>query len=128
MLAEVRRILRPDGVFFLQIWPLYHSLHGGHLWYSIRESFPHLRWTEDEIRAAVEGKPATDPRRDAWDEFQSLNKLTLDQLDRAMLVAGLRPVRVELMSETVNLPPDVGHVPLSALAISGVKLLAKPIL
>jgi SAM-dependent methyltransferase len=128
MLAEVRRILRPEGVFFLQIWPLYHSLHGGHLWYSIRESFPHLRWTEEEIREAVEGKPATDPRRDAWDEFQSLNKLTLDQLDRAMLVAGLRPVRVELMSETVNLPTDVGHVPLSALAISGVKLLAKPIL
>ncbi len=127
MLAEVRRILRPDGVFFLQIWPLYHSLHGGHLWYSIREAFPHLRLSEDQIRERVEGKPATDPRRDAWDEFQSLNKLTLDELDRSLLMAGLRPRKVELMSETVDLPPDLGHVPLSALTISGVKLLATPV-
>jgi SAM-dependent methyltransferase len=127
MFAEVRRILRPSGVFFLQIWPLYYSLHGGHLWLSIRESFAHLRMTEDEIRAQIEGKPATDPRRDAWDEFQSLNKLTLDDLDRSMLVAGLRPAKVELTSESVHLPPDIGHVPLSALAISGVKLLATPV-
>lgn len=124
MLAEVRRILRPSGVFFLQIWPLYYSMHGGHLWYSIREPFPHLRMTDDEIRAAVEGKPATDPRRDAWDEFQSLNQLTLDELHRGMLVAGLRATKVELLSETVHLPLEAGHVPLSALAISGVKLLA----
>ena len=31
------------------------------------------------------------------------------------------------MSETVHLPPDLGHVPLSALTISGVKLLASPV-
>jgi SAM-dependent methyltransferase len=127
MLAEVRRILRPHGVFFLQIWPLYYSMHGGHLWFSIRTPFPHLRMTPEEIRAAVEGKPATDPRRDAWDEFQSLNRLTLDELHRAMLVAGLRPAKVELTSEPVHLPLEVGHVPLSALAISGVKLLARPV-
>jgi len=127
MLAEVRRILRPTGVFFLQIWPLYYSMHGGHLWYSIREPFPHLKSTPDEIRAAVEGKPATDPRRDAWDEFQSLNRLTLDELHRALLVAGLRAVKVEISSETVHLPLEVGHVPLSALLISGVKLLATPV-
>ena len=127
MLAEIRRILRPQGVFFLQIWPLFHSLHGGHLWLSIRQAFPHLLMTDDEIREAVEGHPATDPRRDAWDEYQSLNKLTLDQLDRALLMAGLRPRKVALMSETVDLPPELGHVPLSALAISGVKLLATPV-
>jgi SAM-dependent methyltransferase len=128
MLAEVRRVLRPHGVFFLQIWPLYHSLHGGHLWYLIREAFAHLLLSEDEIRATIEGKLATDPRRrDAWDEFQSLNQLTLDELDRALLMAGLRPSKVELMSEVVHLPPDLGHVPLTALAISGVKLLASPV-
>ena len=127
MLAEIRRILRPEGVFFLQIWPLFHSLHGGHLWFSIRQAFPHLRMTDDEIREAIEGQPATDPRRDAWDEYQSLNKLTLDQLDRSLLMAGLRPRKVERMSETVDLPPELGHVPLSALAISGVKLLATPV-
>ena len=127
MLAEVRRILRPTGVFFLQIWPLYYSMHGGHLWYSIREPFPHLRMTDDEIHAAVEGQPATDPRRDAWDEYQSLNRLTLDELHRAMLVAGLRASKVELLTEAVHLPVEAGHVPLSALAVSGVKLLAIPV-
>ena len=80
MLVEVRRILRPHGVFFLQIWPLYYSLHGGHLWFSIREAYRAPAMSEDEIREAIEGKPATDPRREAWDEFQSLNRLTLDEL------------------------------------------------
>jgi SAM-dependent methyltransferase len=126
MLAEIRRVLRDTGALFLQIWPLFHSLHGGHLWYSIRESFPHLRYTDEEIRERVQGKPSTDPRRDAWDEFQSLNKLTLDELDRSLLTAGLRVAKVELMSETVTVPSELGHVPLSALAISGVKLLAVP--
>jgi SAM-dependent methyltransferase len=127
MFAEVRRILRPHGVFFLQIWPLYYSMHGGHLWYAIREPFPHLRLTPDEIQERVEGHPATDPRRDAWDEFQSLNRLTLDGLHRSLLVAGLRATKVQLSSETVHLPLEVGHVPLSALAVSGVKLLAVPV-
>jgi len=127
MLSEIRRILRPHGVLFLQIWPLYYSLHGGHLWYSIRDAYAHLRMSEDEIRAAVEGKPATDPRRDAWDEFKSLNRITLDELDRALLMAGMRPGKVELMSEIVHVPPDLGHIPLSDLTISGVKLLAQPI-
>ena len=26
---EISRVLRPNGVFFLQIWPLFHSKHGG---------------------------------------------------------------------------------------------------
>ncbi len=31
VLAEIRRVLRPDGVLFLQLWPFYHSQHGAHL-------------------------------------------------------------------------------------------------
>ena len=119
LLAEVRRVLRPAGTFFLQIWPLYHSLHGGGLWESIREPFPHLRYSEQELRERLAGG-------DAWDRFRRLNQLTLDQLDRALLMAGLRVAKIELSSETVALPADIGHVPLSALAISGVKLLAVP--
>ncbi|HEX3433923.1 MAG TPA: class I SAM-dependent methyltransferase, partial [Solirubrobacteraceae bacterium] len=37
MLNEVHRILKPEGVFFLQLWPFFHSQHGGHLWLTIDE-------------------------------------------------------------------------------------------
>lgn len=32
MLREIRRILRPGGVLFLQLWPFYYSDRGSHLW------------------------------------------------------------------------------------------------
>ena len=30
VMREIARVLRPDGVFLLQLWPFYHSEHGSH--------------------------------------------------------------------------------------------------
>ena len=42
MLGEVRRVIKPDGYLFLQLWPFYDSEHGGHLWPHYEGPFPHL--------------------------------------------------------------------------------------
>ena len=42
VLREVRRILAPDGAFFLQLWPFYFSAKGSHLWEWFPEDFHHL--------------------------------------------------------------------------------------
>jgi SAM-dependent methyltransferase len=126
MLREVHRILKPSGIFFLQLWPFFSSQHGGHLWLAIDEPFAHLTHSPFLIEQGLKGEPATDPSRPADDEFRSLNRLTLDSLQRALLAAHLRIAKIELMTEAAHIPPALAHLPMSDLAISGVKLLAVP--
>ena len=126
MLQEIRRVLKDDGLVFLQIWPLFCSRHGGHAWMSNQEPFVHLRHSLFELRDELRGRQGTDPTRTADNEFESLNRLTLDQLQRALLLSHLRISKVELTAETIHIPPDLAHYPLADLVISGVKLLAAP--
>jgi SAM-dependent methyltransferase len=126
MLREVSRILKPDGVFFLQLWPFFSSQHGGHLWLTIDEPFAHLTRSPSSIEDDLAGEPATDPSRAADDEFRSLNRLTLDSLQRALLASHLRIAKIELTAEAAHIPAVLAHQPISDLAISGVQLLAVP--
>jgi SAM-dependent methyltransferase len=127
MLREVARIMKPESFFLLQVWPLFHSFHGGHLWLSVPQPFAHLRLPPAEIEAMLDGRPATDPSRSAVDEYRSLNRATLDDLQRGLLHAGLRPTKVKPIVETFHVPAEVSHLPLSQLAISGIQLIAVPI-
>jgi SAM-dependent methyltransferase len=126
MLQEVHRILKSDGVFFLQLWPFFNSQHGGHLWLTIDEPFAHLTRSPFELEQELKGEPATDPSRPADDEFRSLNRLTLDGLQRALLAARLRIAKIELIAEAAHVPAALAYLPISELAVSGVKLLAVP--
>ncbi len=63
-------------------------------------------------------------RRDAIDEYESLNRITLDQLHNAILAAGMTVTKLELLTSAVHIPVDLGHMPLSLLGVGGVKLLA----
>ncbi len=126
MFKEIRRIMRPTGALMLQIWPLYYSDHGAHLWLTHGGGFPHLTAADEQLLADLKGKVGTDARRPADDEYLSLNRLTLDELNELLLAADMKVARAELLSETVNIPPQVEGVPLSDLLISGIKLLAVP--
>ena len=47
-MGEARRVIKPYGHFFVQVWPLWHSEHGHHLWQWL-SPFDHLRLGRDEI-------------------------------------------------------------------------------
>lgn len=126
MLQEIRRVLKSDGVLFLQIWPFFGSQHGGHLWLSLDQPFAHLSHSPFQLDEDLKGKRGTDPSRSADDEFRSLNRITLDGLQRALLLARLRIAKVELIAETVDIPRSLAFLPLTDLTISGIKLLASP--
>jgi ubiquinone/menaquinone biosynthesis C-methylase UbiE len=128
VLAEIRRILRPTGVFFLQLWPFYYSERGSHLWDWFGDGFHHLTQSEVEIAAEMRRSARHSEQFTEYmlHEFRELNRITLDGLQAALLEAGLEVRRVELMSHLVNVPKGLAHVPLSQLAIAGVKLLAVP--
>lgn len=128
VLAEMRRVLRPDGVLFVQVWPFFHSKHGSHLWDWFPEGFAQLLHEPAEVEREVRAFPEKGP---AWVDnllsaFRELNRVTVDDLQRALLLAGFRVTKLELETETVHIPPELAHLPLSSLAVSGVKLLALP--
>jgi SAM-dependent methyltransferase len=127
VLREIRRILQPAGVLFLQLWPFYHSERGSHLWEWFPEGFHHLVDDPDSIERAVRER-AGDPEWAEYmlREFRELNRITLDGLQLALQSAGLAVRKLELLSNPVHIPPEALRFPLSALGIAGVKLLAVP--
>jgi SAM-dependent methyltransferase len=124
--CEMRRVLRPGGVAFVQVWPFFHSQHGSHLWAWFPEGFAHLLKTTQDLGDDVRGR--SDPRAAAHmlGEYDRLNRMTVDELQLALQTAGFIITRVQLVSEPIRIPPALAHVPLSKIAISGVKLLAVP--
>jgi SAM-dependent methyltransferase len=128
LLGEIRRIINPThGALFLQLWPFYGSEHGGHLWPHYEGPFPHLLRSDDEILRDIQGRQATDPRRSADDEYRSLNKITLAELQRALQVNRFAVAKLKLIANTVNVPPSLRERPLADLGIGGVELLATPV-
>ncbi|MBV9821916.1 MAG: class I SAM-dependent methyltransferase, partial [Actinobacteria bacterium] len=49
ILTEVRRILKPHGVLFIQLWPFYHTAHGTHLVDWFPDGFAQFRHSQDTI-------------------------------------------------------------------------------
>lgn len=128
VLREVRRVLRPGGVLMIQLWPFYHSKHGSHLWDWFPDGFCQLLWDQDTIEREVRAHPERGP---AWvDQLlaasRELNRITVDDLHRALMAGGFRVDKLQLLSECFHIPPELAHLPLSTLAVSGVKLLAVP--
>jgi ubiquinone/menaquinone biosynthesis C-methylase UbiE len=126
VLAEIRRVLRPDGVLFLQLWPFYHSQHGAHLdeWYP--EGFVQFQQDADEIEADVLQRAD----EQGWakyklGEYRTLNEITVDELGHLIEAAGFRITKVQLISQRAPLPPEVAGIDLTRVGVSGVMLLAR---
>jgi SAM-dependent methyltransferase len=128
VLRDVHRILRPGGTLMIQLWPFYHSKHGSHLWDWFPDGFPQLLHDPFEIERRVLAEPDKGP---GWTvellrAFRELNRITLDDLHRALLYARFTVTKLELLHEPFHVAPELSHLPLSLLAIAGVKLLAVP--
>lgn len=128
VLKEVRRILRPEGTLMIQLWPFFHSKHGSHLWDWFPDGFGQLLHFPAEVERRVLAEPERGP---GWtshllEAFHELNRITLDDLHRALLLGGFTVTKLQLLSEPFHVPEELAHLPLGVLAISGVKLLAVP--
>jgi SAM-dependent methyltransferase len=87
------------------------------------------RLREGEIVEHMRANPL--PDRPLWhetmiDAFTTLNRITVDDLQRALREAGFKIRKAEFYTGASHIPDASQDVPLSALLVSGVKLLAKP--
>lgn len=122
LLREVCRVLKPEGRFFLQIEPLYHSPHGSHLQRLLNEPWAHLIGDEADYLARIER--ATDQvgehekdmlyrsnefeavKRYLVGEFRALNKVRTHELVAHVQAAGLTVDRCELGQVPRHLVPE----------------------
>jgi SAM-dependent methyltransferase len=128
LLREMRRVLKPDGLLFLQIWPLYHSQHGSHLWPWYPDGYAQFEHDDADIERHLR---ASEVGRDQdvdfiLGEFRTLNRITVDKLQRAMLAADLHVTKFELLTGATRISPSLARLPLSELGIAGIKLVAVP--
>ena len=129
VLREMRRVVRDDGVLFLQVWPFYHSQFGSHLRDWFPEGWEHLQRSPEQIEAVVRTSDLHPP---SWadvmlDEFSELNKVTVDDLGAALVEAGFAVRRLNLLTRNVPVPVEAAsRIPLSWLGIEGVELTAVP--
>jgi SAM-dependent methyltransferase len=125
LLDEVRRVLRPGGLLFIQIWPLWNSRNGSHLWPFHEQDFDHLIRPADAMDATVRGAVDDPALADSFiDLFRSCNRSTVDELQRALLAADFYIAKVSLQADTFHVPAELQSVPLTEMGISGIELLA----
>ena len=126
MALELRRIVRIDGLLLLQLWPFYYSEHGSHLFDWYQGGFPHLTLSAEQIRNRLLREDPRPHSEYIWGEYQTLNKVTVDELAAALTTAGFRIAHAELLTVPTTLPESVADLPLSHLLVAGVKLIAHP--
>ena len=123
--SEIRRVLKPGGYIFTQIWPMFWSEHGTHLWPWLNDSFIQYRYSEKDICNQVKTSISdSDLAESVVDLFKSCNRVTVDELQISMLDAGLTLAKVELSTEAFHLDGFTQRIPLSKLGITGIKILA----
>lgn len=148
-MREAHRVIKPHGHLFVQVWPLWHSEHGHHLWQWLNP-FDHLRYSRDEILERLRdldclpipvvsgGVEATTLNeylevlgmdREEWvslamASYDSCNRITLDEIQTLLLEHGFGIGRVELLTSQFHVPTDLQSVPLSRLSLNGFKITA----
>jgi SAM-dependent methyltransferase len=127
VLSEIRRVLRPGGYMFLQIWPLFHSQHGSHLWKWFPQGWQQLSLSSEVLNSQVDELVDVSPEllEATKIDLQTLNGITIDQLQSSIQSAGLSIRRAAFQADTINVPSELLRYRISDLAISGVKLLAQ---
>jgi len=121
ILTDLHACLRPGGVFFLQIEPLFYSPWGSHLRRYDDVPWHHLLVSDEELWRVVQahqgpldpvevdlcfaGHGADDYKRLIFDAYRELNRLTADELVALARQAGFGVLREERRYVDIPIPP-----------------------
>ena len=107
VLASLHNKLNPNGYLFIQIAPLFYSAEGAHLFHRIPIPWGHLTLQESnyftKLCEACDSKEEVDA---LWSCFQTLNRLTADELRQRLIAANFSIVR-----EHTTQDPHVDKLP-----------------
>lgn len=132
VLREARRVVKPRGRVFIQVYPWFHSFAGSHLTDFIEEPFFHLKRPKEWVQSRLEEFVAAHPdRRDdvfgtMWPEYCRLNGCSARKFLSAVSEAGFFIERLQSTIDEDHIssaPPDV---PLADIVTSGTMVLLRP--
>ena len=140
ILRDLQACLRPGGVFFLQIEPLYFSPFGSHLRRYNEQPWHHLLASPDELWRIIEAHDGPIDgaevdfgfadfgvegyKRFVFEEFLALNRLTADELVALAAEAGFRVLRQERRQVDLPIPESLrGQYPETLLRNNEILLL-----
>ena len=123
IMQDLYDMLPAGGLFFLQIEPLYYSPWGSHLRRFVDTPWAHLLWPSDELRNTVlEYEGDIPPQHQGHQyraldmqafkhfhmgEYDSLNKITADQMKGFMLDAGFEIIRGQRLEMNLDIPKSL---------------------
>ena len=140
ILRDLQACLRPGGVFFLQIEPLFYSPFGSHLRRYDDVPWHHLLLPQDALWRIVEAHQGPIDaaevdfgfadfgvegyKRFVFEEYLALNRLTADELVALTAKAGFRVLRQERRQVDLPIPDELlGRYPETQLRTNEILLL-----
>lgn len=124
MLREIQRVLKVDGILFLQLWPFFYSQHGGHLDEWFPQGFVDLYEDVAEQRLVSENSEWS---RIKLTDYRELNRIEATDLFTDLHTAGLQIKKIELISHAIHLPEHTPPSEILRRTIAGVKLVANKV-
>ncbi len=127
-LIKMRKILRPNGVMFLQTTPLYYSAWGSHFGPWIPAPWAHLSMQQDRLYSALREKTESQEQADhlQW-VYETLNRVTAPQLLEAAQEAGFEILREYKTYDEIDIPAELmGIYQEDALRTAQLVFLATP--
>jgi len=100
----IKSSLKPDGLFFMQIDPLYFSPRGSHLYRFFKEPWHHLSLSVSELREGARAPANGELGTREWQQFIELNRLTGRQIIDHAQQGGLRLIRHQFFSTDLKPP------------------------
>lgn len=125
-LNEIRRVLRPGGLFFVHPG-LYYGSGGNHLGEFFDDPWIHLKLEREDLRERVlSGTPRymdrageKSPPEQYWRWFEELNPITVDNFEDEMRALDFEPWRFALRSDSVvEYTPELQRYPMTTLGLS----------
>lgn len=125
-IKQLRNKLRHNGRLFIQIAPLYYSAEGSHLFHKIPIPWGHLSIQENIYLSKLMSACSSAQEFEALCScYQTLNRVTVEELIRVIEDSGLRILRKYTTSEPMEPPKQLlGAYVIDALKINQIVLLA----
>lgn len=132
VLREARRVVKPQGRVFIQVYPWFHCFWGSHLTDYIDEPYFHLRRPLEWVQAKLQEYAATHADQAEFilghmlPEYRKLNRYSARLFLRDVMEAGFSIETLESVTKDDHIaaaPPDV---PLADLIACGTFALLRP--
>jgi len=105
ILSDIHTVLRPGGIFFVQVNPLYFSKNGAHLWSAMPRPWEHLSGNlAVEVRLRENKSLSRAEKARAISLHKSLNQLRLSDFERYFKQAGFT-VESQRLARGSEMPP-----------------------